>query len=300
MELHQLDCVMAVAKYKNFSQAANEVAITTASISQQVKKLEEELGVALFIRTTRSVQLTAAGSEFIENAKRIKADILQTNAVMQKYVVGEHGQLSIGSLPAFRAFGISSMVSAFQKSYPKIAIEIHEAECMELYPLLSSGKIDAAILTAFDKYPGDKTGLDSYPLFTDELVLLVNKSHPLAARKSIKLREAAQERFISFPKESGLYLDVRDACHTEGFEPSIAYTAQYVDTCEGLVAENMGVVIVSSRTATNTMLKNIAVVPIKPGIERTTSLVFLKKNKKSPVLLNLINFFAAHYIIKPH
>ncbi len=291
MELYQLNYVLAVAKHQNFSRAAAEVSVTPSSLSQQIKKLEEELGVVLFVRTTRSVHLTRAGMEFVENAKKIMSDLVRINTTMQKYVVGESGQLSIGSLPALKAFGILPLIFAFQKSYPKITLDIHEAECLELYPLLYKGKIDAAFLTAFEKGNPRKIPLEAYPLFTDELVLLVSKSHPLASKESIHLSEVKQETFISFSKASGLYLDTLDACHAAGFEPNFAYSAQYVDTCLGFVAEGMGIAMLSSRTVTNTLWKNIAMIRVKPKITRTLSLVFPKKRKMPPVLSNFVNFF---------
>jgi DNA-binding transcriptional LysR family regulator len=279
-----------VAQYKNFSHAANEIAVTTSSLSQQIKKLEEELGVDLFVRTTRSVHLTSAGAEFIEHSKKVMNDIKDINSSMQKYIIGESGQLSIGSLPAFKAFGIANIVASFQNKYPQIALSIQEAECLDLYPLLFHGDIDVAFLTAFDKYHPNKIPLEAYHLFKDEIVLIVNKEHRFASHQYINLKEAANEKFIAFSKNSGLYLDELDACHSAGFEPDFVYSSQYVDTSLGLVAEGLGVTMLSSQTVMNTQWKNIEIVRIRPQILRTVSLVCLKKNRNSAVISHFINF----------
>ena len=291
MELYQINYVLTVAKYQNFSRAAAEVCVTPSSLSQQIKKLEEELGVVLFGRTTRSVHLTPAGLEFLEHAKKIMQDIAGINLAMQKYAVGESGQVSIGSVPALGAFGITPLIASFQKTYPKISLEFHEAECFSLYPLLYSGKIDVAFLTAFDKHQPGKIPLEAYPLIQDELVIITSISHPFAARDSIDLQEAAKETFIRLSASSGVFADTVEACRKSGFEPRFGYEAHYVDTCVGLVAEGMGIAMLSSRIAAAAMKKNVALVHFYPKAARTVSVVFPKKQKLSPVLSNFRNFF---------
>ncbi|SDE55975.1 LysR family transcriptional regulator [Sporomusa acidovorans] len=291
MEMYQLRYVLSVAKYQNFSRAAAEVCVTPSSLSQQIKKLEDELGVVLFGRTTRSVHLTPAGLEFVENAKKIMLDMVETNNSMQKYVVGESGQITIGNTPALGAYGITSLIATFQRTYPKISLEFHEAECFDLYPLIYNGKIEVAFLTAFDKHKPGKFPLDAYPLVNDEIVLITSTSHPFAAKQVIDLREAAQETFICFSKSSGLFVDTIEACGAAGFKPKFGYDTQYTDTCLGLVAEGLGIAMISSRTVMAAQRKNIAIVRFTPTARRTLSVVFPKKRKLSPVLSNFKNFF---------
>ncbi|HWR42852.1 LysR family transcriptional regulator [Sporomusa sp.] len=291
MEFYQMRYALAVAKYQNFSRAASEVCVTPSSLSQQIKKLEDELGVVLFGRTTRSVHLTPAGLEFVEHAKKIMQTISGINVAMQKYVDGESGQVSIGTIPAIGAFGITPIIASFQKTYPKISLEFHEAECFDLYPLLYGGKIDVAFLTAFDKHKPGKIPLESYPLVRDELVIITSTSHPFASKEIIDLQEASEETFVCLSKSSGAFADTIEACKLSGFEPKFAYAAHYVDTCVGLVAEGMGIAVVSSRIAMSATRKNVAVVRFKPTAIRTVSVVFPKKPKLSSVLSNFKTFF---------
>lgn len=291
MEISQLKYMLTLAKHLNFSRAADEVCVTPSSLSQQIKKLEDELGVVLFGRTTRSVHLTPAGVEFIENAQKVLSQISEINVVMQKYIVGESGNISIGNCPALGAYGVTSLIASFQKTYPKISLQFYEAECFDLYPLLCNGKIDVAFLTAFDKCKPGKIPLESYPLVDDELVIIANTSHPFASREIIDLHEASQENFFSFSKSSGLYWDTIDACHLAGFEPRFSYETQYTDTILGLVSEGMGLAMLSSRTVTKNLQKNIAVIRFRPTKIRTLSVVFQKKQKPLPIILNFKNFF---------
>ena len=291
MDLYQINCVLMVAKYKNFSHAAQEMSITTSSLSQQIKKLEAELRVELFLRTTRSVHLTLAEKEFIAEALKVVSAVDHVHDSMQKYVQGESGQIFLGSLPAIKAFGIVNLLGAFQKQYPHVDLQLQEAECLELYPKLQRGEIDVAFLSAFEKHRADKLSVEGFPVFEDEVVMVVNKSHPFAGRPYISLREIAREKLIAPSKNSGLYQDITDACRAAGFEPRFSYSSQYVDTALGLVAEGLGVTLFSSCTVLNTLWKNVELVRIQPKIHRVISLVYLKKNKNSPVVANFIKFF---------
>lgn len=295
MELYQLKYVLAVAKHQNFTRAADELCVTPSSLSQQIKKLEDELGVVLFGRTTRSVHLTLAGIEFVEIAKKVMDDISGINTAMQKYVHGESGVLSIGGTPALKVYGITHLIAAFQKTYPKIKLNIHEAECCDLYLLILNGKIDVAFFTAFNKLASESDPLEAYPLVNDELVIVTNMSHPFAAKKEVDLREASEEKFIALATNSGLYLDTIDACKLAGFEPKFVYETQYVDTCLGLVAEGLGIAMLSSRSVTNTLWKNISVIRLKTGVTRTLYLVTPKRKKISPVISNFKSFVINGY-----
>lgn len=293
MELYQLQYMLEVAKHGNFTLAAQEVCVTSSSLSQQIKKLEDELGVVLFERTTRSVHLTPAGVELVAKATNIMDEVANINKGMQKYISGESGTLSIGGTPALKVNGITHKIAKFKNQYQNISINIHEAECLNLYPLLESKKIDVAFLTAFDKYNiQDKIPLEGFPVVEDELVLVTNINHPFASEKEIDLRNASKEKFILFCQSSGLYVQSVDACHNAGFEPNCAYQVQYVDTCLGLVSEGLGVALLSSNSVKNTLWKNIAVIPLKQKISRVLSMVYPKRKKNlSPVLVNFINFF---------
>nr|WP_092074902.1 LysR family transcriptional regulator [Dendrosporobacter quercicolus]NSL49802.1 LysR family transcriptional regulator [Dendrosporobacter quercicolus DSM 1736]SDN20050.1 DNA-binding transcriptional regulator, LysR family [Dendrosporobacter quercicolus] len=291
MEIAQLKYMLTLAKHLNFSRAADEACVTPSSLSQQIKKLEDELGVALFERTTRSVHLTLAGAEFIESAKKIVSEITEINTIMQKYIVGESGNIFIGNCPAFEAYGMTALIALFQKNYPKISLHFCEAGCLDLYTLLCNGKIDVAFLTTFDKFKPEQFSLESYPLVDDELVIIVNKSHPLASRQIIDLGEVSQERFISFSKSSDFYQDTMDACRQSGFIPQFSYETQYTDTIVGLVAEGMGIAMLSLRLVMKKLPKNVALIRFKPTRIRTLSIVFLKKPKPLPIVLNFKNFF---------
>ncbi|MCI1858601.1 MAG: LysR family transcriptional regulator [Lentilactobacillus buchneri] len=284
MELYQIKYVLTVANHMNFTTAANELCVTPSTLSQQIKKFENELGIKLFSRSTRHVELTPAGGEFIRHAKEIINSVNDINTDMKKYTLGLKGKLSIGSTPAMKVFGLIHLINLFGKMYPDIQISLHEEECFDLYPLLDANKIELAFLTAFDP-SCSKQPLDAYPIAEDELVLVTSRTHPFVKKKVIDLKEAADESFIILSPTSGLYRDTIKACHSVGFNPHFTYTTKYVDTCMGLVAEGVGIAAVSSKTVLNTQWKNVAIIHLKQHFKRILFLVIPHQNC-SPIVKN--------------
>lgn len=291
MELYQLEYLVEVAKYENFTKAAQEVCVTPSSLSQQIKKLEEEIGVDLFERTTRSVHLTPAGKEVIKHAKIILEEISSINNDMQKYISGKCGHLVIAGTPALKdKNGITHRILQFRKYYPEVSFEIIETECFDQYPLLENKKIDVGFLTAFEYYNNNNCSIEEIPIVQDEIVLITNINHPLAEQKIVDLRDLKNEKFIMFSKSSGLTVQTINACHEAGFEPECIFETKYVDACLALVAEGMGIALISSQSVKNALLNNIAVLPLKQKIPRIMSMVYLKQKKYPAVLYNFINF----------
>lgn len=282
MEIHQLQYIVAVAKHQNFTRAADEICLSQSSLSQQVGKLEEELGVRLFDRTTRSVALTPAGREFVAFSKRILAEIERSRQCMEKYVTLERGQIIIGALPIIGQLGLISLIAEFQNAYPGIQLEIREAGSRDLLDWLNSAEIDVAFLTPPDNLPDD---IETYPLLEDDLVLVTAKNHPLAGREVISLNEVAEERFISLNQHSGMYNVFLDACHKSGFNPNIAYTTSQVDTTFGLVAEGLGVAILSWRIARSSSLQDrLSIIKLDNKYTRVTALAVPKHPYVSPTI----------------
>lgn len=290
LELHQLQYVITVAKKHSFHQAAMEISVTPPTITQQIKKLEDELDLKLFERTTRSVELTTAGEEFVAKAEKILAAVSELSMDMKKYLASDNSNLLIGNNPAIGSFGVTKLIALFQKAYPNITLTFRQAECLDMFSLLNNGDIDVAFLTAFDKLKGGRVSVNAYPLINDELVLVCNKSHPFAAQTFINLNEAKKESFISFPKSSGIYIETIDACQKSGFKPSITYYASSIDTCLGMVAAGMGLLLLSSKTAINHHRSDLAIVRFKPTTIRTLYLTVPNKPDLPSVVTNFKDF----------
>lgn len=282
MELHQLQYVIQVAEYLNFSRAAERLCVTQPTLSHQISKLEDEFGVTLFERKTRSVKLTPAGEKFVEQAKKVMAelDILRSEMQMNRSVGS--GNIRIG-LPAADAHGMAACVSAFRRSYPGIQLKIVEnAGSEELIKLLLTGNVDiACVLPLPDKDYGAQ--IEFYPLISGELMLITSKQHRFAQRKHIKLAEAAQEYFVFAPVTHSMYIVALNACRRSGFEPRIACECAQLNNLLSFVAKGLGISFVSSQFV-NSLPPDIRVISFEPAMERTVALAVMKNKHQMPVV----------------
>ncbi len=194
MEIHPLKYVLELEKRRNFTLAAEHLFVSQAALSQQIKKLEAELGIELFVRTTRSVQLSPAGEEFNVFAKRILSEIEQSRIAVLEHTDLKKGYLKIGAIRTITYLGITAEIAAFQKEYPGIHLQLFEENTDELIKKLNTYEIDVAFINAPFVSQND---FDFYPLITDKLVLVIPSSHVLANRKVLhSLSEVSKEKFL--------------------------------------------------------------------------------------------------------
>jgi LysR family transcriptional activator of glutamate synthase operon len=276
MEIHQLQYVLALEKFMSFTLAANEICVSQSTLSHQIKKLEEELGVSLFVRTTRSLTLSPAGKEFIEYAKSIVLGIQRAQNAMLEHTNLDKGNIKIGAIRTIAFSGITSVIAAFQKTYPGISIELYEANSDNLIKKLNS-EIDVAFITATN---GSNYNFDFSPLFEDRLVILVSRSHFLADRKMIDLSEVSQEKFIVMETSSGFRKTLLDICGQAGFNPNIILESSQIETIRGLVEEGIGIAFFSHRIASSISSSKTSIVEFPTTVHRITGLATSKNNNQ--------------------
>jgi len=286
MEMHQLEYVLAVAKHHNFTRAAEEIKISQSSLSQQISKLENELGISLFMRTTRSVQLTQAGAEFVAHAKRIMSEVNEARRCVHEYVSIEKGHLSLGTIAILGSYNLPNLVSSFQENFPGIQLSIMEAQCEELLCMLNSTKIDAAFVQITKPNPD----FQFHPLVTDKMVLVTNHRHPLANRISVDLKELQNEKFILTPPTSGHYHDFYNACRSAGFVPKVVLSCSIVKTMLSFVREELGITVLSSKVAAAERDSDMKIIAITPTIHRTIALATRNSADLPPTLKVFLKF----------
>ena len=287
MEIHQLQYAVAVAKYKSFTQAANAINISQPSLSLQINKLEEELGIKIFERTTRTVRLTPAGTDFIKHALRILSEVEQAKQTIQEHLSTNRGYIKVGLFPVISHYHLTTTISQFQKNYPGIKLDFIEYECEKLHSMILASEIDIAILSETRVDPR----VQLVRLINDKLVLVTSNLHPLATRQSVLLTELANEKFIIPNQDSGLFNNFIQACHAAHFEPKILYQCNQVETILAFVCDGLGVTLLSTSVVSNYKHYDIACVPVTPTIARRISLAYLKDEKLSPALSVFIKYF---------
>ncbi|MGF1515639.1 MAG: LysR family transcriptional regulator [Elainellaceae cyanobacterium] len=242
MELRELRYFVAVAETLHFGRAAERLHITQPALSRQIRALETELGVQLFQRTKRSVQLTLAGQTFLEKARQVLHHAEQAVLTTQSVARGETGQLRIGFTPSALRQLVPRVVRVFRNRYPDVQLTMMQRCTEDQVAAFRANQIDVGFL-----YPplADER-LVTTPLLKETLVVALPQDHPLTRHEALKLSELANESMILHPRAEGphLYDQIIQRCEQAGFRPRVVQEAVASQTRIGLVAAGMGITLV--------------------------------------------------------
>jgi DNA-binding transcriptional LysR family regulator len=244
MELRHLRYALAIADHLHFTKAAKALGIGQPPLSQQIKALEDELGVRLFHRLTRGVELTEAGRAFMPLAQSAVQAAEQAKAAAQRAARGEIGGLSIGftSSASFNPI-VPGIIGRFREGFPSLAISLVEQTTTRLLESLADGTLDIAFLRPV---LGETDGLATRRLPDEDLWVALPARHRLAGSGPLDLLDLAGEPFILYPRANGrlLYDTIIAACRNAGFSPRIAQEAPQMASTVNLVAAGVGVALV--------------------------------------------------------
>jgi LysR family transcriptional regulator, hydrogen peroxide-inducible genes activator len=240
MEFQQLRYVCAVADTSSFSRAAERCQVAQPSLSQQVLKLEEDLGVRLFDRLGRSVRLTEAGRAFLPHAR----SVLHQMEIARLSVAGKsadlRGSVSVGVIPTIAPYLMPRYTTAFAKRYPDAKLRIIEETTPVLVESLRDLSIDLAILAL----PLRHKDLELFPIRTEPLFAVLPKDHPRASAESIALKELRGESFVML-RDGHCFRDLSLAtCTHARITPKIAFESGQFSSIFGMVAAGVGVSLV--------------------------------------------------------
>ncbi|WP_067936644.1 LysR family transcriptional regulator [Alicyclobacillus kakegawensis] len=291
MELHQLEYFLAVEKYGTFSAAALEINVSQSSLSQQIRKLEDELGVKLFIRGARLAKLTPAGEEFFTYARRIITEIQNSRYAMQEYTNFHKGHIKIGVIPTIGYLGIHRLILRFSRLYPGIEVDMCEANTDDLLLFLNQKKIQVAFITS--PY-SDEFHVDFHPLIDDDIVLLVPIGHRYANESIVYISEFSNEKFLMIKSSSGWRDSLVKACNDCGFTPNVILTTSSVELLRNFVEEGVGVALMGQRIAKQITTPRTSIVQLKQDIKRQNGLVMLPI-RRPPLATRLFRDFVLQY-----
>lgn len=185
MTITQLHYVLAVAEYKNFTKAAERVFVTQPTLSMQVQKLEEELGIKIFDRTKKPIELTEVGARIVEQAKNIvnESNRIKDIVDQQKGFIG--GEFRLGIIPTVMPTLLPMFLQTFIKKYPKVSIKIEELTTEMIFDKLREGHLDAAIAAT----PLNQVDIVEKPLFYEPFVGYINNQHKLSSKATIAISD---------------------------------------------------------------------------------------------------------------
>jgi len=240
MEFHQLRYVCAIAETGSFSRAAERCQIAQPSLSQQVLKLEEDLGTRLFDRLGRSVRLTEAGRAFLPHARSILSQMGTARSSVTDKCADVRGSVAVGVIPTIAPYLMPRYTTAFAKKYAEAKLRIVEETTPILVESLRDLSIDLAILAL----PLRHKDLELFPLRTEPLFAVLPKNHPLAATESLALKDLRGESFVML-RDGHCFRDLSiAACTHARVTPRIAFESGQFSSLFAMVAAGVGISLV--------------------------------------------------------
>jgi DNA-binding transcriptional LysR family regulator len=259
MELRDLKAFMEVADHKSFTKAASNSYLTQPSLSKTVKKLEEELQVELFDRSTRHLRLTDAGEIVYQQGQKAFATMSQLNVLLDELRDVVSGEIKIGIPPLVGTLIFPEIARDFHNQYPKVTLELVELGARLIEKLVEEGEIDVGVVVL----PANETKFNIYPLIKDEFVLYLHEDHELAQRSSVSLSELKEEKFILFSKDFTLYEYIIGVCEEKGFTPDISYQSSQWDLIVELVSFNLGITLLPKSIYNKQTNHNVKVITLE-------------------------------------
>jgi DNA-binding transcriptional LysR family regulator len=278
MELRHLRYFVSVAERSNFTKAAADHFVAQSALSQQINRLEREIGSALFVRSSRAVHLTEAGAVLLPLARRIIADVENARTEMDALAGIKRGKLRLGLMQTqATAFDILGKMGEFHRNYPGVEFEVTDAASIEMASAVASGVLDLAIVGLTDaETPPSLTRLQ---LALEPMVAVVATTNPLAARDSVSIPELVSAgQFINFRQGSGLRRRVDEAFARAGIAKAGNFELGQITDMIHLAALDVGVTIVPKTTELEKRRfadKRFAIVPLRdPLAQHPVSVVY--------------------------
>jgi DNA-binding transcriptional LysR family regulator len=283
MELRYLRYFVTVAERQSFTRAAEELRVAQPAISQQIKSLEDELGVSLLHRTKRSVKLTAAGNAFLSEANEILAHAELSKQVARRAARGETGSLAIGYVSLSSGTFLPELIQTYRKKFP--AVRVHLFELMPEQQLLAFArdKIDVGFTRTLSAE--NEKSLVQEHLYRDCLMLALPETHPLAKAKYVRLEKMASEDFVMLKRSEAPKLvdEMTQLCAKAGFAPQIISEPPMIHSVLMAVASGIGVALVPG-CVRRSRQPGVAFLFVRPASPAIDLVLTRRKGEPSPTV----------------
>jgi LysR family transcriptional regulator, transcription activator of glutamate synthase operon len=280
MDLRQLRYLVALAEELNFTRAAANEHIAQPALSQQIRRLEDELGLALVERTTRQVALTEAGQLLVVRARRILAELEAAAAELAALRGVDIGHVTIGAMHTMGPVDLSLALATFHALHPHVGLTVREAASEEMAEMLRVDELDLAFLSVTERV--ESHGLGLHQLLSEELVVLLAPDHALKGRRRVRMAELAGEPFISFRAGARLRELLFAAGRDAGFEPRVELESNEPQRVRRLVSRGMGVAILPRSDAVGPGAEVVVATLVEPALRRDITLAWREGRRHPP------------------
>jgi DNA-binding transcriptional LysR family regulator len=286
LPLPQLHAFVVLAEELHFGHAAARLGIAQPPLSQQIRRLEDKVGHALFTRGPGRVTLTPAGSELLPAARRALTELADGLAAARAVGSGRAGCLRIGFAASLALTLLPGLLRTFRDHYPGVHLDIHEMTTAPQIAALRDKTIDIGLLR---EPPEDETELGFRTVFSEPFVAVLPTGHPLAAQRTVQLAQLAHSPFVLLPRSVGpsLHDQIIGLCTAAGFTPHVVQHAVEWQTVCALVETGLGVSLAPA-SIRRIRLKGVAFRRTDPGTARTRVAVAWRENDHNPLVARLL------------
>ncbi|MEO6859698.1 MAG: LysR family transcriptional regulator [Solirubrobacteraceae bacterium] len=287
MELRQLRYLVALAEEGNFTRAAANEHVAQPALSQQIRRLEDELGLALVERTTRRVALTEAGELLVVRFRRILTELAAAESDLQALRGMHTGHVSIGAMHTMGPVDLSLALALFRERHPNVSFTVREQSSEEMAEMLRVDEIDLAFLSVTERV--ESRGLGLHQLVSEELVVLLPPAHRLAKRTQLRMAELAGEPFISFRAGARLRELLVAAGREAGFEPLVTLESNESQRVRRLVSRGLGVAILPRSDADGPGAEVAVATLTEPTLSRDITLAWREGRRLTPAAAEFVD-----------
>ena len=282
VSLKQLRGFAAVVHEGSFTRAAGQLNLSQSALSALIRTLEAELGVKLFDRTTRRLEMTEAARELLPAVQRLLADLDRVAGDMRDVALRRRGRVRIGTTPLLAASLMPGLLSSFAKAYPEIELKLLDASADQLLAQMRQGELDL-VLATFDEPEHD---IEAEPLLRDPMVAVCARGHALACKMPLRWADLLDQPLLLLREGSGLRALVERCFAPIGGCPAPAMELTHITTAMAMAAAGMGVAILPAyalRVSKLASLNEVVALPLQaPAVAREVSLAHLRQRSLSP------------------
>jgi DNA-binding transcriptional LysR family regulator len=280
MELRQLRYLVALAEERHFTRAAAREHVAQPALSQQIRRLEEELGIGLVQRTTRRVAMTDAGDLLVARARRILAELDAAQTELDALRGVQTGRVTVGAMHTMGPVDVSLALAVFHERHPGVELTVREQSSEELAEMLRVDELDLAFLSVTERI--ESHGLGLHQLVSEELVVILPPDHQLGDRRRVRMSELSDDEFISYREGARLRELLVSAARAAGYEPRVKLESNESQRIRRLVARGLGVAILPRSDAEAPGPDPTRPILLDPTLTRDITLAWRQGRRHTP------------------
>ena len=265
MNIRDLQYLVALAQHRHFGRAADASFVSQPTLSTQIKKLEDELGVSLVERAPRNVLLTEVGAEIARRARGILAEVDQIKSIAQRTRDPESGSLRLGIFPTLGPYLLPHIVPLVRERYPRLELLLREEKSDQILHMLREGSLDAGILAL----PLHDDSLHTEFLFEESFVLAVPEQHALTQSRKLTMDDLADQSLLLLEDGHCMRDQALEVCHMAGATEKTGFRATSLETLRQMVAANVGITLLPALS-------------VKPPVAQTGQVRLLRFAEPAP------------------